>query len=221
MPNLTAAGRDGSKDPLFILYTPVPPDNPGCRSYPGRLSAVCVDDPAARFDVREDDTYWCTADIGWVTGLVIVYGPLCNGHSSILFGVPNYRTSAGSGQSSKNIMSTISYCTDSDPFHRQRRSRGSICMIFLRCAFWDRSVNRSIEAWWWYYNRSEPVIPISDTCARPAIDPRHACATIQTASHIRSLRPASRINGKKRLTVCSVLKKRPASPRFLGDKEAI
>ena len=44
------------------------------------------------FDVREEDTYWCTADIGWVTGhSYIVYGPLCNGHSSILFeGVPNY-----------------------------------------------------------------------------------------------------------------------------------
>jgi acetyl-CoA synthetase len=44
------------------------------------------------FDLKEEDTYWCTADIGWVTGhSYIVYGPLSNGAASIMFeGVPNY-----------------------------------------------------------------------------------------------------------------------------------
>jgi len=44
------------------------------------------------FDVRDEDVYWCTADIGWVTGhSYVVYGPLCNGYTSILFeGVPSY-----------------------------------------------------------------------------------------------------------------------------------
>ncbi len=44
------------------------------------------------FDVRDEDNYWCTADIGWVTGhSYVVYGPLCNGATSILFeGVPTY-----------------------------------------------------------------------------------------------------------------------------------
>jgi len=44
------------------------------------------------FDCHENDIYWCTADIGWVTGhSYIVYGPLCNGATSIMFeGVPNY-----------------------------------------------------------------------------------------------------------------------------------
>lgn len=44
------------------------------------------------FDVRDEDVYWCTADIGWVTGhSYVVYGPLTNGHTSILFeGVPSY-----------------------------------------------------------------------------------------------------------------------------------
>src|SRR5437879_3915102 len=44
------------------------------------------------FDLREEDTYWCTADIGWVTGhSYIVYGPLCNGATTIMYeGAPNY-----------------------------------------------------------------------------------------------------------------------------------
>ena len=44
------------------------------------------------FDVREDDVYWCTADVGWVTGhSYIVYGPLANGATTLMFeGVPNY-----------------------------------------------------------------------------------------------------------------------------------
>jgi len=44
------------------------------------------------FDIREDDTYWCTADCGWVTGhSYTVYGPLANGATSVMFeGVPNY-----------------------------------------------------------------------------------------------------------------------------------
>ena len=44
------------------------------------------------FDYREDDIYWCTADIGWITGhSYIVYGPLCNGATSLMFeGVPTF-----------------------------------------------------------------------------------------------------------------------------------
>jgi len=44
------------------------------------------------FDVRDEDVYWCTADLGWVTGhSYVAYGPLCNGHTSIVFeGVPSY-----------------------------------------------------------------------------------------------------------------------------------
>ena len=44
------------------------------------------------FDVHESDTYWCTADIGWITGhTYIVYGPLCNGTTTLMFeGIPTY-----------------------------------------------------------------------------------------------------------------------------------
>jgi acetyl-CoA synthetase len=46
------------------------------------------------FDLRDDDVYWCTADIGWVTGhSYMVYGPLANGATTVMFeGVPNYPT---------------------------------------------------------------------------------------------------------------------------------
>ena len=44
------------------------------------------------FDVKKDDIYWCTADVGWVTGhSYIIYGPLCNGSTTLMFeGVPTY-----------------------------------------------------------------------------------------------------------------------------------
>ena len=48
------------------------------------------------FDIRDDDVYWCTADVGWITGhSYIVYGPLANGATKLMFeGVPNYPDSS-------------------------------------------------------------------------------------------------------------------------------
>ena len=53
------------------------------------------------FDLRDDDVYWATADIGWVTGhRYIVYGPLANGATTLMFeGVPNYPTLGAFGRS--------------------------------------------------------------------------------------------------------------------------
>ncbi|MBN1636703.1 MAG: acetate--CoA ligase [Deltaproteobacteria bacterium] len=82
-----------AEDVLFILYTSGSTGKPKgvFHTTAGYLLYASMTQQLA-FDVRDEDVYWCTADIGWVTGhSYIVYGPLCNGHSSILFeGVPSY-----------------------------------------------------------------------------------------------------------------------------------
>ena len=136
-----------AEDPLFILYTSGSTGQPKgvVHTQAGYLLYASMTQQLA-FDVREEDTYWCTADIGWVTGhSYIVYGPLCNGHSSILFeGVPTIRILDDSGQSSRNTTSTISTPLP-QPFalSPKKATNGSMHTIFPRCAFWVRSASRS------------------------------------------------------------------------------
>ena len=82
-----------AEDPLFILYTSGSTGTPKgvVHTTAGYLVYVAYTHKMI-FDYQEGDMYWCTADIGWVTGhSYIVYGPLCNGATSIQYeGVPNY-----------------------------------------------------------------------------------------------------------------------------------
>lgn len=82
-----------AEDPLFILYTSGSTGKPKgvLHTTAGYLLYAAYTHEAV-FDLREDDIYWCTADVGWVTGhSYIVYGPLANGATSLMFeGVPNY-----------------------------------------------------------------------------------------------------------------------------------
>jgi acetyl-CoA synthetase len=82
-----------AEDPLFILYTSGSTGKPkGVLHTTGGYLVFVAYTHKMIFDYKENDVYWCTADIGWVTGhSYIVYGPLCNGATSIMFeGVPNY-----------------------------------------------------------------------------------------------------------------------------------
>ncbi len=82
-----------AEDPLFILYTSGSTGKPkGVLHTTGGYMVYAATTFKYIFDYQEGDTWWCTADIGWITGhTYIVYGPLCNGATSVMFeGVPTY-----------------------------------------------------------------------------------------------------------------------------------
>ncbi len=86
-----------SEDPLFILYTSGSTGKPkGVLHTSGGYLLYAAMTHQYVFDYHEGDIYWCTADVGWVTGhSYIVYGPLANGATTLMFeGVPNYPTTS-------------------------------------------------------------------------------------------------------------------------------
>jgi acetyl-CoA synthetase len=82
-----------AEDPLFILYTSGTTGKPKgiVHTQGGYLTQISTTHDYV-FDIKDDDVYWCTADIGWVTGhSYITYGPLANGATSIMYeGAPNH-----------------------------------------------------------------------------------------------------------------------------------
>ncbi len=92
-PSVCEPERMNAEDPLFILYTSGSTGKPkGVLHTSGGYLVYADFTFSCVFDYHENDIYWCTADVGWVTGhSYIVYGPLSNGATSLMFeGVPNY-----------------------------------------------------------------------------------------------------------------------------------
>jgi acetyl-CoA synthetase len=90
---ICAAEIMDSEDPLFILYTSGSTGKPkGVLHTTGGYLLMAAMSHKFTFDYKDGDIYWCTADIGWITGhSYILYGPLCNGGISLMFeGVPTY-----------------------------------------------------------------------------------------------------------------------------------
>ena len=82
-----------AEDPLFILYTSGSTGKPkGVMHTSGGYLVYASMTHEYIFNYNSEDIYWCTADIGWITGhSYIIYGPLSNGATTIMFeGVPNY-----------------------------------------------------------------------------------------------------------------------------------
>ena len=86
-----------AEDPMFILYTSGSTGKPkGVLHTTGGYLVYASLTHQYVFDYHDEDIYWCTADVGWVTGhSYIIYGPLCNGATTVMFeGVPNYPTAS-------------------------------------------------------------------------------------------------------------------------------
>jgi len=159
----------GAEDPLFILYTSGSTGKPKgvLHTTAGYLVYVAMTHEYV-FDYHPGDVYWCTADVGWVTGhSYIVYGPLANGAITLMFeGVPNYPTSSRfwevCDKHSVNIVYTAptairALMRDGDEPVKST-SRKSLRLL--------GSVGEPInpEAWLWYYNVvGEGRCPIVDT----------------------------------------------------------
>jgi acetyl-CoA synthetase len=85
--------RMNAEDPLFILYTSGSTGKPkGVLHTTGGYLLWAAYTHECVFDLKDDDVFWCTADVGWVTGhSYIVYGPLANGATEVVFeGIPNF-----------------------------------------------------------------------------------------------------------------------------------
>ena len=101
-----------AEDPLFILYTSGSTGKPkGVLHTTGGYLLWCASTFDLLFGAKDDDLFWCTADVGWVTGhSYVVYGPLANGASTVMFdGVPNYPDHGRFWETANRLGVTIFY----------------------------------------------------------------------------------------------------------------
>lgn len=158
-----------AEDPLFILYTSGSTGKPkGLVHTMAGYMVYAATTTKYAFDLQPDDIYWCTADVGWITGhSYIVYGPLANGATTLMFeGVPNWPDASRFWQVVDNHKVTKFYTAPTairalmaqgDAFVKAT-SRKSLKLL--------ASVGEPInpEAWLWFYNVvGEGRCPIIDT----------------------------------------------------------
>jgi acetyl-CoA synthetase len=159
----------GAEDPLFILYTSGSTGKPkGVLHTTGGYLVYASMTHQYVFDYHDGDVYWCTADVGWVTGhSYIVYGPLANGATTLMFeGVPNYPTPSRLWEVIDKHAVNIFYTAPTalralmglGDEHVRKASRASLKVL--------GSVGEPInpEAWEWYFNVvGDGRVPIVDT----------------------------------------------------------
>lgn len=158
-----------AEDPMFILYTSGSTGKPKgvLHTSGGYLVYVSMTHELV-FDLREDDIFWCTADVGWVTGhSYVVYGPLANGATTVMFeGVPNYPDSGRFWQAVDKHKVTLFYTAPTAIRALMREGEEPV-------KAWSRSSIRLLgtvgepinpEAWEWYHRVvGDGRCPIVDT----------------------------------------------------------
>jgi acetyl-CoA synthetase len=158
-----------AEDPLFILYTSGSTGKPkGVLHTTGGYIVWASMTHQYVFDCHEDDIYWCTADIGWVTGhSYVVYGPLANGATTLMFeGVPNYPDSSRFWQVVDKHKATIFYTAPTALRALMREGDGPVKLTSRASLRVLGSVGEPInpEAWLWYHNVvGDGRLPIVDT----------------------------------------------------------
>lgn len=161
--------RMNAEDPLFILYTSGSTGKPKgvLHSTGGYLTYVSYTH-ACVFDLREHDVFWCTADVGWVTGhSYVIYGPLSNGASSLMFeGVPNYPDFGRFWQVCDKHQVSIFYTAPTAIRALMREGEAPVRQHSRRSIRLLGTVGEPInpEAWAWYHRVvGEQRCPIVDT----------------------------------------------------------
>ncbi len=146
-----------AEDPLFILYTSGSTGKPkGVLHTSGGYLAYVAYTHQIVFDYHDGDIYWCTADVGWVTGhSYIVYGPLANGATTLMFeGVPNYPDSSRFWQVCDKHKVNIFYTAPTAIRALMREGERPVKRTGRKSLRLLGTVGEPInpEAWLWYYN---------------------------------------------------------------------
>jgi acetyl-CoA synthetase len=158
-----------AEDPLFILYTSGSTGKPkGVLHTTGGYMVYAAYTHEIVFDYHEGDVYWCTADVGWVTGhSYIVYGPLANGAISLMFeGVPNYPNSSRFWEVCDKHQVNICYTAPTAIRALMREGEDPVKKTSRKSLRLLGSVGEPInpEAWDWYHSVvGEGRCPIVDT----------------------------------------------------------
>jgi acetyl-CoA synthetase len=158
-----------AEDPLFILYTSGSTGKPkGVLHTTGGYMVYAAMTHQYVFDYHDGDIYWCTADVGWVTGhSYILYGPLANGATSVMFeGVPNYPDASRHWQVCDKHQVNIYYTAPTALRALMREGNDPVTKTSRKSLRLLGSVGEPInpEAWLWYYNVvGDGRCPIVDT----------------------------------------------------------
>ncbi|HZB93347.1 MAG TPA: acetate--CoA ligase [Stellaceae bacterium] len=172
---MAAAAKDcppvemSAEDPLFILYTSGSTGKPkGVLHTTGGYLVFTSLTHQYVFDYHDGDVYWCTADVGWVTGhSYIVYGPLANGATTVMFeGVPNYPDASRFWQVIDKHKINIFYTAPTAIRALMREGEHFVEKTSRRALKLLGSVGEPInpEAWLWYHRVvGDGRLPIVDT----------------------------------------------------------